>query len=426
MTATDAGSSARNPLAHRVTRMTGRSHDEEGRTATNLELFFDLTFVVAFSLAGTELAHYLAEGDYTTALIGFLFATFASIWAWINFTWFASAFDTDDWVFRVVTMLQMGGVLILALGIEPVFTSVAEGRTIDNRVAVLGYVVMRVAMMFQWVRAALQSPQYRRTCLTYAAAILIAQIGWVLVIVLEMTLVPTLIATVGLVALELAGPFVAETRNSEPATPWHPHHIAERYGLLAIITLGEGIVGTVVALQAVVHAQGWDVETAVLGLAGVATTFAMWWIYFVVPTGDALELRRSKCFGWGYSHILVFMAIAAVGAGLHVAALYLEHEATVSAAVVVACVAVPLGVYLVGITATYSYLVEFDVLNVLLAIGAVAVLGGSVALAAGGVEVVYALIVTAIAPVGVVVLDELIGTRHRAEALDRLRARVAG
>ncbi|MGJ0120269.1 low temperature requirement protein A [Williamsia sp. MIQD14] len=425
MIATDAESSPRNPLAHRLTRMTGRRHDEEGRTATDLELFFDLTFVVAFSLAGTELAHYLAEGDYTTALIGFLFATFASIWAWINFTWFASAFDTDDWVFRVITMLQMGGVLILALGIEPVFTSVAEGRTIDNRIAVLGYVVMRVAMMFQWIRAALQSPQYRRTCLTYAAAILIAQVGWVVLIVLEMELVPTLIATLGLVVLELAGPFVAETRNAEPATPWHPHHIAERYGLLAIITLGEGIVGTVVALQAVIHTQGWDVQTAVLGLAGVAITFAMWWIYFAVPTGDALEARREKCFGWGYSHIVVFIAIAAVGAGLHVAALYLEHEATVSPAVVVACVTVPLGIYLVAVTGTYSYLVEFDVLNVLLTAGAVAVMVASVLLAAAGVGVVYALVVAAIAPVGVVILDEVVGTGHRAVALDRLRARVA-
>ena len=35
-------------------------------------------------------------------------------------------------------------------------------------------------------------------------------------------------------------------------TPWHAHHIAERYGLLAIIALGEGVVGTVASLAAVV------------------------------------------------------------------------------------------------------------------------------------------------------------------------------
>ena len=50
-----------------------------------------------------------------------------------------------------------------------------------------------------------------------------------------------------LIALELAGPFIAERKAR---TPWHPHHIAERYGLLVIITLGEVILGTVAALNA--------------------------------------------------------------------------------------------------------------------------------------------------------------------------------
>lgn len=406
-------------VAHRLRRMTGRDHHEDGRTASDLELFFDLTFVVAFSVAGVQVAEYLAEGHYRTAVFGFLFASFATIWAWINFSWFASAFDTDDWVFRVVTMVQMGGVLILSLGIAPVFESLDAGDHVDNRVLVLGYVVMRVAMLVQWLRAASQSDEYRRTCLTYAVAILVAQVGWVVVIVLEMAVAPTLVATVVLVGIELAGPFVAERRTP---TPWHPHHIAERYGLLAIITLGEGIVGTAVALQSVIAEQGWTVETAVLGLAGVAITFSLWWIYFVVPTGDALEVRRAKCFGWGYSHILVFMAIAAVGAGLHVAALYLEHHAHIGAEVAVAAVAVPLAVYFVMITLTYSYLVEFDVLNAALTLAGLVILGVAVAAAAAGMSVVWALVIAAIAPVGIVAVDEAVGTRHRAEALLRLRS----
>ena len=50
-----------------------------------------------------------------------------------------------------------------------------------------------------------------------------------------------------LLAVELAGPFIAERKAP---TPWHPHHIAERYGLLVIITLGEVIIGTVASLNA--------------------------------------------------------------------------------------------------------------------------------------------------------------------------------
>ncbi len=64
-----------------------------------------------------------------------------------------------------------------------------------------------------------------------------------------------------LVLVEFAGPWIAETRKG--GTPWHPHHIAERYGLLVIIALGEGVLGTVVALSARSsgpRGPGWSVD----------------------------------------------------------------------------------------------------------------------------------------------------------------------
>ena len=103
--------------------MAGRDPHESHRAATPLELLFDLTFVVAFGMAADELAHYLVEDHVDTALAGFAFATFAITWAWINFSWFASAYDTDDWVFRLATMVQMVGVIILALGLPDLFAA---------------------------------------------------------------------------------------------------------------------------------------------------------------------------------------------------------------------------------------------------------------------------------------------------------------
>src|SRR4029450_13759043 len=127
---------------HRV-RMGGRDPSEGNRTATPLELLFDLTFVIAFGAASNELAHQLAEGHLGTALLGFSFATFGVAWAWINFSWFASACDTADWVFRLATMVQMLGVLIFALGLPDMFASLYEGDIVDNRVMVAGYVGRR-------------------------------------------------------------------------------------------------------------------------------------------------------------------------------------------------------------------------------------------------------------------------------------------
>src|SRR5918999_4982266 len=124
------------PFAHRRVRMGGRDPAESHRTATPLELLFDLTFVVAFGIAADELAHYLVEDHIRAGLIGFGFATFAITWAWINFSWFASAYDTDDWVFRLATMVQMVGVIVLALGLPVVFESIDAGTTVDNAVMV--------------------------------------------------------------------------------------------------------------------------------------------------------------------------------------------------------------------------------------------------------------------------------------------------
>ena len=61
-----------------------------------------------------------------------------------------------------------------------------------------------------------------------------------------------------LIGIELLGPWLAENRKG--GTPWHAHHITERYSLLTIIALGEGVVGTVASVSAVVGAQGWSYD----------------------------------------------------------------------------------------------------------------------------------------------------------------------
>ena len=112
---------------HRIRKMSGRDPDETHRAATPLELLFDLTFVIGFGIAASEFAHQLAEDHVGAGLAAFVFATFSICWAWINFSWFASAYDTDDWIYRLTTMLQMVGVIILALGLPAMYASIAEG-----------------------------------------------------------------------------------------------------------------------------------------------------------------------------------------------------------------------------------------------------------------------------------------------------------
>ena len=130
-------------IHHESRRMAGRNPHESHRAATPLELLFDLTFATSFSLAAAQFAEAIAAGDYAAALLGFGFASFAICWAWINFSWFSSAYDTDDWIFRLVTMMQMVGVLVLAIGLPRMFASIERHQRLDNSVMVLGYVNIR-------------------------------------------------------------------------------------------------------------------------------------------------------------------------------------------------------------------------------------------------------------------------------------------
>lgn len=330
------------------TRMTARAVDEPHRASTQLELLFDLTFVVAVAAVVVQLGHAIAEGHAAEAVGPFLQVFFAVWWAWMNFTWFASSYDTDDVPYRLLTLLQMAGVLVLATGVPSAFTGG------DYRAITLGYLVMRVALAAQWLRAAREDPEGRGTALRYAVGISVVEVLWLLrQLVAELGVLggstPALVF-LALVGAELAVPRWAERCRS---TTWHPHHIAERYALFTIILLGESVLavstGIADALGSGLH---WSL--VVVAGSGLVLLFALWWLYELEPTADGLSTRRGRSFLWGYGHYGVFAALAALGAGLEVAVRQVgTHEALGTGY----AVAVPAAAFLVLLWATHSPIV---------------------------------------------------------------------
>lgn len=396
--------------------MTGRDPNQSHRAATPLELLFDLAFVLAIGQAAGEFSHLVAEGHVASALAGFAFAMFTVCWAWINFSWFASAFDTDDWFYRLMTMVQLIGVVVVALGIPAVFDSVDEGHHIDNRVVVIGYVIMRVAVLVQWLRAAREDPKRRATALSYARFIAIAQVGWAVVAFVGLDLWQAVFIAVALFGFEMLGPVVSERKTD--GTPWNPHHIAERYGLLTIITLGEGIFGTVATVSAIVGESGWTIEPVLVIIAGIGLTFGLWWNYFLLPSAQVLARTRRKAWVWGYGHMVILAAVAATGGGLHVAAYVIAGESELGAIGAVVAVAIPVLVFCGALFVLYGFLVErFDPFHVWLVAGTVVVLVAAVVLAALGASIGICLVVVMIAPTIVIVGYETIGHRHEAQFL---------
>ncbi|KRB78356.1 hypothetical protein ASE01_03505 [Nocardioides sp. Root190] len=412
-------SDAQSTVRHRRRRMGGRDPHEVHRAATPLELLFDLAFVVAFGTAANELAHALAEDHVGAGVVAFCFATFGVSWAWINFTWFASAYDTDDWVYRLTTMLQMVGVLVFALGLKPMFISVAEhADTLDLDVMVWGYVVMRAAMMLQWWRAGRHDASRRPACRTYIVSIGIAQVLWCVLAVTDFPVGTTFALLAIPFLVEIGGPFLAETRRG--GTPWHAHHVAERYGLMVIICLGEGMIGTMVTLSAL-SAEGLTWDVGLLALSGTALTFGIWWSYFAVPTGPILHARRERSFGFGYGHMAVFGSIVAIGAGLHVAGYYLEHHSELGLVGSVVSVVIPVAAFVVVFYAGYAILTRsFDVFHLVLVILSAVTIVVPVLMAAAEVDLTWCLLVLSLTPWVTVVGYETVGWKHNSEVLEAL------
>lgn len=322
----------------RLLPMRPRDPGESGRTASALELFFDLVFVVAVSTASVELHHALTEDHVVDGLVSYAAVFFAIWWAWMNFTWFATSFAVDDWLYRVLTFVQMAGVLVLAAGVEPVFADA------DFRLAVAGYVIMRVAMVAQWLRAARASDEHRRTCLTYAGAIALVQVLWIGMLALPASVVP--VAFVVLLLAELAVPVVAERTGS--TTPWHPHHITERYGLFTLILLGESLLGSAKAILEALHEDtALGPLLAVAALAFVSTA-ALWWIYFWPPHHRAITSFASS-LRYGYVHFLVFAAAGALSAGIEVEIDVLTDHSKLSDLAAAFTVTVPVALFVLGI-----------------------------------------------------------------------------
>jgi low temperature requirement protein LtrA len=283
---------------------------------------------------------------------------------------------------------------------------------------VFGYVVMRVALVIQWMRVARQDPERRRTALTMAGWFGAAQVGWVVLALSTFTVAVSLGAAALLFAIELVGPIIAERKSA--GTPWHPHHIAERYGLLAIIALGEGVIGTVAAVGVLVEKQSWSPEAVLVVFAGLGLTFGLWWIYFMQPAGPILARHRGRSFVWGYGNIVLYLGIVGTGAGLHIAAYVVEGKAVVGVLGAVLSIAVPVLVYVLGLFAMYTWLLrELDRFHIALMLGTVLVLVLAVAAAAAGASLGVCLIIVTLAPAVSVVGYETVGHRHAAAALER-------
>jgi low temperature requirement protein LtrA len=204
---------------------------------------------------------------------------------------------------------------------------------------------MRVALVAQWLRASWSAGPTRRATLIYAAGISLVQALWLASLLLASGMFT--VALIVLIAAELVVPIVAERAGT---TPWHPHHITERYGLFTLILLGESLLASANAIIEALHdteSPGQLIGIAALTLIAAA---ALWWIYFWPPHHDAIK-DVANSLAYVYGHFFIFAAAGAFSAGIEVEIDILTGHTTLHQPYASFAYTIPLAVFVLGIWA---------------------------------------------------------------------------
>jgi low temperature requirement protein LtrA len=289
-----------------------RTKDIEGhRTATWLELFYDLVFVVAVAILAARLLH-----DVTGPGIASYFGYFALLWwLWASHTYYADRYDTDDLVYRLLAAGQMMAIVVIAAALSP-------GDANSTRAFAFGYAASRILLLVMYWRAYRHVRETRDLVRGYLTGFGIAAVVWTASAFVPDDMRVALWAVA--LAIDLATPWVM--RREQARVPFDVSHLPERFGLFTILVLGESIAAVVTGLS---HSEWAPLPTITAGLGvGVATT--LWWLYFENAKGSVVrrdaEVRRAwRPTVWIYTHLPLAAALAASGVAMEKAVAEAGH-----------------------------------------------------------------------------------------------------
>jgi low temperature requirement protein LtrA len=284
--------------------------EESERTATWLELFYDLVFVAAVAMMGTRLAHDVSW----IGVISYL-AYFALVWwLWASHTFYADRYDTDDLIYRFLAGAQMVAVAVIAV-------SLSLGEAGSTQVFALGYTGARMVLLLLYARAYRHVPGTRNLVRGYLIGFGAASALWAVSIIVPE---PARFWIWGLAfAVDLATPFAV--RKIQAAAPLDVSHLPERFGLFTILVLGEAIVAVTVGLSHV----SWQTSTTLTGIFGLGAATCLWWINFDHLDGSVIRRRGEgknwRPTVWIYSHLPLAVSLAMFGVSVELAIVGADH-----------------------------------------------------------------------------------------------------
>ena len=274
----------------------------EDRSASFVELFFDLVFVFGVTQVVSSVHGHLDYPTLWRASVVLLLLW----WAWSQYTWLAGHVDFDELGPRVVMLVATAGTFLLAVAVQGAWGD-------DGAFFGLGYFgVMALSGFFYWHRS--KGTDGMAGVLLYVPRML-AGAAFVLVGGFFDGHVRIWMWVAG-VAITLFSAFAAgryEFKLSES-------HFAERHGLFVIIVLGEALI----AIGVGTLGHDGTVAFYVAGTAALVTVLAMWWGYFDWPMkigehalkdAQGVEMSRLARDAYTFAHypLVAGVVLFAVG-----------------------------------------------------------------------------------------------------------------
>jgi low temperature requirement protein LtrA len=298
--------------------------EKKPRAATWLELFYDLVFVVAVA----ELSHRLGHHISLKGVLTFMALFIPVWWAWVGHTVYATRFDTDDIIHRLLTLCIMFGGAVMAVHVSSGLEDGASGFA-------AGYVLARICLLIFYVRARIHVPEARQMTTLYLTGFGLGALCWTISVLFSPPVKFILWAT-GL-GIDFITPWVGRKRILHKA-PLDTSHFPERLGLFTIIVLGESVFAVVSGLPK----ADWSTLSLLTGFSAFVLAVTIWWMYFTFIQEIHHECHLGSGQPFIYAHLFLVISLTAVGAS--VAALLQQTNLTVPAyeAVLLFCSAIAL------------------------------------------------------------------------------------
>lgn len=305
------GHNSRRSRIARITPPTLRTIEHtHGRSATWLELFYDLAFVVVVAVLGERL-----HGDISwTGLASFTGYFSLLWWLWASHTFYADRYDTDDLIYRLFATAQIVAVLVIA-------AALTSGPAESPMAFSAGYASARLVMLALYARVYRHVAETRRLVGGYLVGFGLAAVLWT-----GSIFAPEARFALWAVALtvDLATPWVM--RRQQASVPLDVSHLPERFGLFTILVLGESLAAVMVGLR---HLD-WALGPVLAATFGVGVATALWWLYFDNAEGSVVRRREAdrrtwRPTAWIYTHLPLAAALAVVGVALEHAVTEASH-----------------------------------------------------------------------------------------------------